>query len=176
MKTFFLFFTFVSFFLSSQAFAAQKVKNCSSSAESEVESTLRFLQNNLGTIMRDVGDLTDREKEKLRDKIDRVDIKCMDHKPVCQNHDERGGISRHIFQAAVVICYNRIRDVGGASASCLLADTVFHEIAHTANVDHERGHNDGPNNDKVYRTGRAASNLCFEMGRDDSIPRNTNDD
>lgn len=157
------------------AFAAQKIKHCGSAAEEEVELSLNFLKDNLNSIMADVGDLTNNEKDKLRRKIDRVDIKCMDHRPVCENHDSRGGVSRHIFESAVVICYNRIRSYGSTQASCLLSDVILHEIAHTADVDHASGHNNGPNNDRVYRTGEAARSRCLELGLASSIPRNTND-
>lgn len=176
MKSQFALSVVFSLIVSTNAFAGQKVKHCSPSSKAEVEDSLDFLKNNLNTIMVDVGDLTQNEKDKLRRKIDSVDIKCMDHKPVCQNHEDRGGVSRHIFESAVVICYNRIRDVGGSAASCTLADVLLHEIAHTADVHHANNHNDGPNSDRVYRTGLAASDRCFELGRASSIPRNTNDE
>lgn len=155
--------------------AAQKIKHCGNAATSEVQQALNFVKNNLETIMDDTSGMTSKEKKKLRKKASSVNIKCMDHKAVCKNHSDRGGVSRHIFNSAVVICYNRIRSVMSNNAFCALADTIIHEFGHTAKVDKARNHNDGPNNDKVYRLGDAAEDLCNSMGLDGSIPRNTND-
>ncbi|MBK23213.1 MAG: hypothetical protein CME70_04330 [Halobacteriovorax sp.] len=155
--------------------AKQRIKHCGSSAKSEVREALNFVKNNLETIMSDTSGMTSKEKKKLRKKAKNVNIKCMDHKPVCKNHSDRGGVSRHMFNSAVVICYNRIRSVMGNNAFCALADTIIHEFGHTANVKKARNHNDGPNNDKVYRLGDAAEDLCNSMGLDGSIPRNSND-
>lgn len=69
--------------LSSNAFAAQKIKFCGASALGEMEDALRFVQDNLENIMDDVSDLKTGEKRKLRNKITSVNLKCMDHKPVC---------------------------------------------------------------------------------------------
>lgn len=155
--------------------AKQRIKHCGSSAKSEVREALNFVKNNLETIMDDTSGMTSKEKKKLRKKAKNVNIKCMDHKPVCKNHSDRGGVSRHMFNSAVVICYNRIRSVMGNNAFCALADTIIHEFGHTAKVKKGRNHNDGPNNDKVYRLGDAAENLCNSMGLDGSIARNSND-
>ncbi|TNF28591.1 MAG: hypothetical protein EP319_08720 [Deltaproteobacteria bacterium] len=155
--------------------AAQKIKHCGSAAENQVEEALTFVQNNLNTIMNNVGDMTTKEKDKLRKKAFNVNIKCMDHKPVCEKHSTRAGVSRHIFNSAVVVCYNRIRSFYGNNAFCALADTIIHEFGHTANVDKDSDHNDGPNNDKVYRLGDAAESLCNSRGLDGPISRNTND-
>lgn len=155
--------------------AAQKVKNCGNSAQSEVIRAMNFVHNNLETIMNDTSGMTSKEKKKLRKKVLNVNVKCMDHKPVCKNHNDRGGVSRHIFKSAVVICYNRIRSFMGNNAFCALADTIIHEFGHTAKVSKASNHNDGPNNDKVYRLGDAAEDLCNSMGLDRRISRNTND-
>lgn len=176
MRNIFFFISAVTAFtLSTQAFAGQKVKRCSPAAEQKVQDSIDFLNLRIESIMNRVGDLTDAEKRRLRRKVDSVNVKCMDDRPVCENHDTRGGVSRHLFDSAVVICYNRIRDVGGAQASCLLSEVIFHEFAHTANVDKDSGHNNGPNDDRVYRVGYAAGHECSARGLASSIPANTND-
>ena len=157
----------------SQSFAAQKIKHCGGKSKSEVQKALNFLNNNIEGIMRNVNDLKDGEKRRLRRKVKNVNIKCMDHKPVCKNHSDRGGVERHIFNSAVVICYNRIRNTFGSNAFCKLVDVVFHEIGHAASVKKERGHNNGPNNDRVYRLGLAAEDKCDAKGKDRSIKKNT---
>jgi hypothetical protein len=155
--------------------AAQKIKNCGSAAKSEVSEAIDFIQDNLETIMNNTSGMTSKEKKKLRKKAKNVNVKCMDHKPVCKNHSDRGGVSRHIFKSAVVVCYNRIRSFFGSNAFCGLVDTITHEFGHTAGVKKGSRHNDGPNNDRVYRLGDAAEDLCNTMGLDGSIARNTND-
>jgi len=166
--------SFVLLAVNTPAFGAQQIKDCGLGATREIEDALGFIHSNLETIMTNVGDLTNNEKDRLRRKIDRVNIKCKDHRRVCRNAT-RGGISRHLFDAAVVVCYNNVRDIMGGQAFCSLADVIVHEIAHTANVSKDHGHNDGPNGDRVYRTGNAARLLCRVQGLDGTIVRNTND-
>ncbi|MFT6069985.1 MAG: Zn-dependent M32 family carboxypeptidase [Bacteriovoracaceae bacterium] len=155
--------------------AGQKIKHCGSNAKQEMAQALDFVQDNLETIMGDTSRITSKEKKKLRKKVKNVNLKCMDHKPVCRNHNDRAGVSRHLFNSAVVVCYNRIRDFYGNNAFCALVDTIIHEFGHTAGVYKAKDHNDGPNNDRVYRLGDAAESLCNSRGLDSSIPRNTND-
>lgn len=160
-------------FSTGQAFGAQKIKNCGGKSKAEVRKTLKFLHKNIGKIMNNVSGLKDGEKRRLRRKVVNVNIKCMDHKPVCKNHPTRGGVERHLFNSAVVICYNRIRNTFGNNAYCKLADVVLHEIGHSASVHKDRGHNNGPNNDRVYRLGYAAEDRCDQLGLDRSIKKNT---
>lgn len=154
--------------------AAQKIKHCGPAARAQMQSVLSFLQSNIETIMGDVNDLKTGEKRKLRRKVRNVNIKCMDHRRVCRRKASRGGIDRHLFNRAVVICYNNISTVAQSTAYCKLADVVLHEIAHSAGVKKQWGHNGGPNGDRVYRTGYAAEDLCIQQGLNGSIPLNTN--
>ena len=166
----------VAFFItafSTQSFAAQKVKNCGGQSHGEVKKVLKFLHNNLEGIMNNINDLKPGEKRRLRRKVKNVNIKCMDHRPVCKNHPSRGGVERHLFNSAVVICYNRIRSFFGNNAFCKLTDVVLHEIGHASSVKKDRGHNNGPNNDRVYRLGLAAEDKCDAKGKDRSIKKNT---
>lgn len=155
--------------------AAQKIKNCGSAAKTEMGRALDFVQDNINTIMSDTSHMTSKEKKKLRKKVKKVNLKCMDHKRVCKKDSDRAGVSRHLFNSAVVICYNTIRDFHGTNAFCGLVDTIAHEFAHTAGVHKARNHNDGPNNDRVYRLGDSAESLCHSQGLNRSIARNTND-
>ncbi|MBG07804.1 MAG: hypothetical protein CME68_03540 [Halobacteriovoraceae bacterium] len=163
---------FITLF-TTQSFAAQKIKNCGGKSKSEVQKSLNFLHNHIEGIMNNINDLTNGEKRRLRRKVKNVNIKCMDHKPVCKNHSDRGGVERHIFNSAVVICYNRIRNKFGNNAFCKLTDVILHEIGHSASVKKNRGHNNGPNNDRVYRLGLAAEDKCDAKGKDRSIKKNT---
>ena len=138
-----------------------------------VEDALDFVQTKIESIMNGVSDLTARDKRRLRLKIHTTNLKCMDHKRVCRDSN-RGGIDRHLFNSAVVVCYNNIRDALGGQAFCKLADIVLHEIAHSAGVNKTWGHNNGPNGDRVYRTGESAYSRCVALGQQSSIPFNTN--
>ena len=171
MKTFLITLTLI---FSVSSFGAQKIKHCGGKSHGEVKKSLGFLHKKIEKIMNDVPDLTNGEKRRLRRKVKNVNIKCMDHKPVCKNHPDRGGVERHLFNTAVVICYNRIRSEFGNNAYCKLADVILHEIGHSASVDKDRGHNNGPNNDRVYRLGFAAESKCESLGLDRSIKKNTN--
>ena len=155
--------------------AAQRIKNCGTAATQEMRQAVSFVRSNISTIMANTTRLTKKEKRKLRKKVRKVNLKCMDHKNVCKNSGNTIGVSRHLFNSAVVICYNKIRDFYGNNAFCALVDTIAHEFAHTAGVYKARGHNNGHNNDRVYRLGDAAESLCADMGYDSRIPRNTND-
>jgi len=156
------------------AHADRKIKNCGSDAKKTMKKALSFLDNNVNTIINRTGDLKSGEKKKLKRKLKNINFKCMDHKQVCKKKADRGGKSRHIFRSAVVICYNNVRKLLQDDAFCTLADVLIHETGHAAGVKKDNGHNNGPNNDRVYRLGYAASDLCVEKGLDGSIPLNTN--
>lgn len=163
------------FLVAFNADAAQKVKNCGSAATTEVNRALDFVQDNIGTIMSNTSNMNSKEKKKLRKKVTKTNLKCMDHKNVCKKDTRRMGVSRHVFNKAVVLCYNSLRDFYGNNSFCALVDTIAHEIAHVANVHKAKDHNDGPNNDRVYRLGDSAESLCNSRGLDRNISRNTND-
>ena len=160
---------------STQAANVRKILHCGNAAERTVEQALNFLDNNINTIINRTGDLKDGEKKRLRNKLEKLNFKCMDHKRVCKVKPDRGGQDRHLFNQAVVICYNNIRTILQDDAFCSLADVLLHEAGHSAGVKKDWGHNNGPNNDRVYRLGFSAADLCRERGLDRSIPRNTND-
>lgn len=153
--------------------AAQKIKYCGTQARMEVARSLDFLQDRLETILANVGDLTNKEKRKLRRKIDRVNIKCFDHKKLCDRADLMG-VRRHMLKKAVGLCYNNIRAGEGTDGFCELTEVLMHEMAHAASVDKASNHNDGPNGDRVYRTGWAAGTLCRQSGVNGTLPWNTN--
>lgn len=160
--------------IANPAFSSQKIKKCGPNAESTIESAVDFLQNDVENIMNAVGDLTSKEKKKLRRKLEGVNIKCGDSMKVCDRAD-LVGVRRHLLNKSVVLCYNNIRSLDGSQAFCELSGTLLHEVAHAADVQKASNHNDGPNNDRVYRTGNAATQRCVAAGLDGSIPRNTND-
>ncbi|MFZ9002242.1 MAG: hypothetical protein ACO20H_13125 [Bacteriovoracaceae bacterium] len=170
-----LFITLIFASFSTQAANVRKIKNCGNAAERTIEQALDFLDNNINTIINRTGDLKKGEKKKLKKKLSKLNYKCMDHKRVCRVKPDRGGKDRHLFNQAVVICYNNIRTILEDDAFCTLADVLIHETGHSAGVKKDSGHNNGPNNDRVYRLGFAAADLCRELGLDRSIPRNTND-
>lgn len=153
--------------------AAGKIKQCGSSARQTIQEARDFVENNINTIISNVGDLKNGEKRKLRRKIGKINIKCGDHKRVC-NRPDLLGIERHVFGKAFVMCYNNIRDLYNGMAFCKIAGNIVHEAAHSAGVKKDRGHNNGPNNDRVYRLGNAAQTLCRQNGLDGTVPLNTN--
>ncbi len=158
----------LSLMLSSHVLANNKIKKCGS-GESEVQAALDFIHGNANQILNDTTGVDRKEKDRFKNKMRKVNIKCLDDKPVCHNHSTRGGVSRHLFNSAVVICYNRIKDILGNNSFCGLVDVIAHEFAHTARVDKDRGHNNGPNNDEVYRLGDSAESLCNSRGLDHRI-------
>ncbi|TDJ06433.1 MAG: hypothetical protein E2O68_05010 [Deltaproteobacteria bacterium] len=164
----------MSLLFSTSAFSARNIKHCGSNAESTMKDALRFLDNNINTIINNTGDLKNGEKKRLKNKLANINFKCMDHKQVCKKKATRGGKSRHLFNAAVVICYNNIRTLLQDDAFCTLADVLIHEAGHAAGVKKDWGHNNGPNNDKVYRLGYAAADLCRTKSLDRAIRLNTN--
>ena len=135
--------------------AKPKIKQCTKRQKQELKTIRTFLKNNFKAITNSVADLTKREKKRLKKKVANVNYKCLDEKRVCKNH-ERYGKSRHLFGAAVVLCYDYHRKHGD-EAYCELMDTVLHESAHAARVKKSRPHKAG---DRVYRVGRAARKLC----------------
>lgn len=173
MKTLLLTFAILTLSISS-ANASRKIKHCGSNAKATIKRALSFLDSNVNTIINRTSHLKKGEKRKLKRKLRNINFKCMDHKRVCKKKATRGGRSRHIFNSAVVICYNNVRKLLEDDAFCTLADVLIHETGHTAGVKKNRGHNNGPNNDRVYRLGFAAKDLCVEQGLDGSIPLNTN--
>jgi len=170
-----LFVTLILISTAAQGANVRKVLHCGNNAERTIKEALTFLDNNINTIINRTGDLKKGEKSKLKKKLSKLNYKCMDHKKVCKIKPDRGGKDRHIFNQAVVICYNNIRTILQDDAFCSLADVLLHETGHSAGVKKDWGHNNGPNNDRVYRLGFAAADLCREKGLDKSIPRNTND-
>ena len=170
-----LFVTLILISTAAQGANVRKVLHCGNNAERTIKEALTFLDNNINKIINRTGDLKKGEKSKLKKKLSKLNYKCMDHKKVCKIKPDRGGKDRHIFNQAVVICYNNIRTILQDDAFCSLADVLLHETGHSAGVKKDWGHNNGPNNDRVYRLGFAAADLCREKGLDKSIPRNTND-
>ena len=144
--------------------AKPKIKQCSNRQTSELKKIRTYLKKNLKKIMGSVSDLTDKEKKRLRKKIKNVNFKCLDDKKVCKDH-KLYGMSRHLFKAAIVICYDYHRKHDD-KAYCELTDTVLHETAHASRVEKSDPHKKG---DRVWRVGRAARKLCRQDGLDRAI-------
>ena len=144
------------------------IKKCTANETSEISSARNFLRSNLDTILGNVSGLTGQDKRKIKRKVKNINIKCLDHRRVCKKRDNVVGVERNIFKTSIVLCYERIRNMGN-SAFCGLADTILHEIGHSAGVSKASNHNDGPNGDRVYRLGDAAENLCNTNGLNRAI-------
>lgn len=157
-------------FLTLSVMAENKIKHCGNGA-TEVQNAINFIQANANTILNNTSGVDSKEKKRFKKKMESVNVKCLDDKPACRNHPSRGGVSRHLFNSAVVVCYERIKDFFDSSSYCKLVEVIAHEFAHTARVDKDRGHNDGPNNDEVYRLGYETQALCQSRGLDHEIRR-----
>lgn len=126
--------------------------------EAQVMHTVQsFIRENIDKIVSHESvreQITDKEIKRLKRKVMRVDIRCnKGGLSYCElNHVL--GVSKNIFQKVVNICFDMHSDY------CGLVDTVLHEMAHTASVRIEENHNDGPNNDLVYKLGHAAKDVC----------------
>ena len=146
---------------------SSRIKNCSPGAKKELSRVRKFLTENIDEVLDKTADLTRKEMKKIKKRLKKIKIRCSDQKAFCKG--KTLGMERSLFNIAVDICYRRHQQNYDNNAFCKLADTVIHEIGHSAGVKKDPKHNEGTFSDRVYRLGFGGSDLCEEMGLDRRI-------
>lgn len=165
---------FASLFIASTASHAASTRNCDNGAASELLNAASFISQEASRDVMRGQDLHRRRgaERRIKRRISRGSMKNMLY--VCDSalQNFRCGQGYNAFTHAfntknVYVCVDKMKERN--FSFCDLVGTAAHEYGHIVGVKKAGDHNDGPNNDRVYKFGYAVRDLCYAQGRDRTL-------
>jgi hypothetical protein len=151
-------------------------KNCGIGASLSIDNAKRILRQNFNELTSNkilLHDIPEKKLERMRDSLDDVQIRCMDHdhKKCARRDFTLAYVNLHPNTRfkGVNICYNNASEsvIKKIEGTCKLASIILHEVAHIQNISivpalHRKG-------DQAYRIEEAAFKKCLELELSEEI-------